>query len=206
MLKKVVFIVLLLSIKTFAKAGDEQKVQTALQKIIVFLNGAQVTRTAKVQVKPGTSTIVFENLSPGIDVPSIQVHAAGEFTILSVKQELNYLNEQVKQQHVEELKAIQKDIADKVGLDISTVSRVANSKYVQTPYGTFLLKTFFSESLSTDGGEEVSTREVKKILQDCIANENKKKPLTDDALCEILKEKKYMVIFTIQEQKTKKAD
>jgi RNA polymerase sigma-54 factor len=88
---------------------------------------------------------------------------------------------------------ILKDIADKVGLDISTVSRVANSKYVQTPYGTFLLKTFFSESLSTDGGEEVSTREVKKILQECIANEDKKKPLTDDALCEILKDKKYNI-------------
>lgn len=88
---------------------------------------------------------------------------------------------------------ILKDIADKVNLDISTVSRVANSKYVQTPYGTFLLKTFFSESLSTDGGEEVSTREVKKILQECIANEDKKKPLTDDALCEILKDKKYNI-------------
>ncbi|MBS1637705.1 MAG: RNA polymerase factor sigma-54 [Bacteroidetes bacterium] len=88
---------------------------------------------------------------------------------------------------------ILKDIADKVGLDISTVSRVANSKYVQTPYGTFLLKTFFSESLSTDAGEEVSTREVKKILQDCISNEDKKKPLTDDALCEILKEKGYNI-------------
>lgn len=88
---------------------------------------------------------------------------------------------------------ILKDIADKVGLDISTVSRVANSKYVQTPYGTFLLKTFFSESLSTESGEEVSTREVKKILQDCISSEDKRKPLTDDALCVVLKEKGYNI-------------
>jgi RNA polymerase sigma-54 factor len=88
---------------------------------------------------------------------------------------------------------ILKDIAEKVGLDISTISRVANSKYVQTPFGTFLLKTFFSESLSTDSGEEVSTREVKKILSDCIGAENKKKPLTDDKLTKILKEKGYNI-------------
>jgi len=88
---------------------------------------------------------------------------------------------------------ILKDIAEKVNLDISTISRVANSKYVQTPYGTFLLKTFFSESLSTDSGEEVSTREVKKILQDCIDIENKKKPLTDDELAKILNEKGYNI-------------
>ena len=88
---------------------------------------------------------------------------------------------------------ILKDIAEKVGLDISTISRVANSKYVQTPFGTFLLKTFFSESLSTDSGEEVSTREVKKILSDCIAAESKKKPLTDDKLTKILKEKGYNI-------------
>ncbi|MDF2437623.1 MAG: polymerase sigma-54 factor [Bacteroidota bacterium] len=88
---------------------------------------------------------------------------------------------------------ILKDIAEKVGLDISTISRVANSKYVQTPFGTFLLKTFFSESLSTDSGEEVSTREVKKILSDCIGAENKKKPLTDDKLAKILKEKGYNI-------------
>jgi RNA polymerase sigma-54 factor len=88
---------------------------------------------------------------------------------------------------------ILKDIAEKVGLDISTVSRVANSKYVTTSFGTFPLKYFFSESLSTDSGEEVSSREVKKILEDCISAENKKKPLTDDALCKILKEKGYNI-------------
>jgi RNA polymerase sigma-54 factor len=88
---------------------------------------------------------------------------------------------------------ILKDIAEMVGLDISTVSRVANSKYVETPYGTFLLKSFFSESLSTDSGEEVSTREVKKILFDCISNESKKKPLTDDRLAEILQAKGYNI-------------
>ncbi len=88
---------------------------------------------------------------------------------------------------------ILKDIAERVGLDISTVSRVANSKYVQTPFGTFLLKTFFSESLSTDSGEEVSTREVKKILEDCVAAESKKKPLTDDKLKKILNDKGYNI-------------
>jgi len=88
---------------------------------------------------------------------------------------------------------ILKDIAEKVDLDISTISRVVNSKYVQTPYVTFLLKTFFSESLSTDSGEEVSTREVKKILQDAIEDENKKKPLTDEKLSLLLNEKGYNI-------------
>ncbi len=88
---------------------------------------------------------------------------------------------------------ILKDIADMVQLDISTISRVANSKYIQTPFGTFLLKEFFSESLQTDKGEEVSTREVKKILKDCIESEDKSKPLTDDELAAILKEKGYNI-------------
>ncbi len=88
---------------------------------------------------------------------------------------------------------ILKDIAEIVHLDISTISRVANSKYVQTPYGTFLLKTFFSESLTTDSGEEVSTREVKKILQDAVSGESKKKPLTDEKLANLLKEKGYQI-------------
>ncbi|HEX7413342.1 MAG TPA: RNA polymerase factor sigma-54 [Bacteroidia bacterium] len=88
---------------------------------------------------------------------------------------------------------ILKDIAEKVGLDISTVSRVVNSKYVTTTFGTFPLKFFFSESLSTDSGEEVSSREVKKILSDFVGAEDKRKPLTDEALCKILKEKGYNI-------------
>ena len=88
---------------------------------------------------------------------------------------------------------ILKDIADMVGLDISTISRVANSKYVETPYGTKLIKEFFSEAMKNDQGEDVSTLEIKKILQNVIAEEDKHKPLPDDQLAEILKEKGYPI-------------
>lgn len=88
---------------------------------------------------------------------------------------------------------ILKDIAEKVNLDISTISRVANSKFVETPYGIFSLKSFFSESLQTKSGEEVSTIEVKNILKDLIEKEDKRKPLTDDQLCQELKEKDYPI-------------
>lgn len=88
---------------------------------------------------------------------------------------------------------ILKDIAERTGLDISTVSRVANSKFVQTEFGTYRLKFFFSESLSTESGEEVSTREVKKILSDMIESESKKKPLSDEKLTELLQEKGYNI-------------
>lgn len=88
---------------------------------------------------------------------------------------------------------ILKDIAEITGLDISTVSRVANSKFVQTEFGTFRLKFFFSESLSTDSGEEVSTREVKKILSDFIEGEDKRKPLSDESLTDMLQEKGYNI-------------
>ena len=88
---------------------------------------------------------------------------------------------------------ILKDIADMVGLDISTISRVANSKYVETPYGTKLIKEFFSEAMKNDQGEDVSTLEIKKILKNTIEEEDKKKPLPDDQLAEILKEKGYPI-------------
>lgn len=88
---------------------------------------------------------------------------------------------------------ILKDIAEKTGLDISTISRVANSKYIQTHFGIFPLKYFFSEGMKTNTGEEVSTREIKNILKECIENEDKKKPLTDDKLTSILQEKGYKI-------------
>nr|WP_322623117.1 RNA polymerase factor sigma-54 [uncultured Flavobacterium sp.] len=88
---------------------------------------------------------------------------------------------------------ILKDIADMVGLDISTVSRVANSKYVETPYGTKLIKEFFSEAMKNDQGEDVSTIEIKKILQTVIEEEDKRKPLPDDKLADILKDRGYPI-------------
>lgn len=88
---------------------------------------------------------------------------------------------------------ILKDIAEIVNLDISTISRVANSKYVQTPFGTFLLKSFFSEAMQNEDGEEISTREIKKILSDCVDAEDKSKPVTDEQLTALLKEKGYSI-------------
>ncbi|MBS3805912.1 MAG: RNA polymerase factor sigma-54 [Bacteroidales bacterium] len=88
---------------------------------------------------------------------------------------------------------ILKDIADKTTLDISTISRVVNSKYIQTPFGIYSLKYFFSEGMQKEDGEEVSTRQIKSILKDYIDNEDKKKPLTDERLSKLLKEQGYMI-------------
>ncbi|NER09544.1 RNA polymerase, sigma 54 subunit, RpoN/SigL [Muriicola jejuensis] len=88
---------------------------------------------------------------------------------------------------------ILKDIADAIDMDVSTVSRVANSKYVDTPYGTKLIKEYFSESMKNEQGEDVSTKEIKKILETVIGEESKRKPLTDDKLASILKEKGYPI-------------
>ena len=88
---------------------------------------------------------------------------------------------------------ILKDVAERTGLDISTVSRVSNSKYVQTRWGMFPLKYFFSDALKTESGEQLSIREIKAALRDMIENENKQKPLTDDVLSERLKEQGYPI-------------
>lgn len=88
---------------------------------------------------------------------------------------------------------ILKDVAERTGLDISTISRVSNSKYVQTNYGIYPLKYFFSDGYVTEDGEEMSVREIRKILKECIDGEDKKKPYTDDELTEILKEKGYPI-------------
>ena len=86
-----------------------------------------------------------------------------------------------------------KDIAEKTGFDISTISRVVNSKYIETHFGIYSLKYFFSEGLENQEGEEISTRELKKVLQECVDNENKRKPLTDDELVELMSDKGYKV-------------
>ncbi|MBQ4498957.1 MAG: RNA polymerase factor sigma-54 [Alistipes sp.] len=88
---------------------------------------------------------------------------------------------------------ILKDVADRTGLDVSTISRVVNSKYIQTHFGIILLKSLFSEGMQTTSGEEVSSHEIKKILQDCIASEDKRHPLTDEHLMDILNEKGYRI-------------
>jgi RNA polymerase sigma-54 factor len=88
---------------------------------------------------------------------------------------------------------ILKDIAEEIDMDISTISRVANSKYVDTPYGTKLIKSFFSEGIKNSKGEEISTIEVKKILEEIIEEENKNSPFTDDQLTKILNEKGYPI-------------
>ncbi|MGC9354827.1 MAG: RNA polymerase factor sigma-54 [Mariniphaga sp.] len=114
--------------------------------------------------------------------------------LITMSEIINFQKEYFKEGDETKLRPmILKDIAEKTGLDISTISRVSNSKYIQTHFGIFPLKYFFSEGLQKEDGEEVSTREIKKILQDCIVNEDKRKPLTDEKLTQILKEKSYNI-------------
>jgi RNA polymerase sigma-54 factor len=114
--------------------------------------------------------------------------------LLTMSEIINFQKEYFKEGDETKLRPmILKDIAEKTNLDISTISRVSNSKYIQTHFGIFPLKYFFSEGMQKEGGEEVSTREIKKILHDCIDNEDKHKPLTDEKLTKILKDKSYNI-------------
>ncbi|MEI6822061.1 MAG: RNA polymerase factor sigma-54 [Bacteroidota bacterium] len=107
---------------------------------------------------------------------------------------MNYQKEYFLEGDISKLKPmILKDIADVVGLDLSTISRVSNSKYAQTHFGTFLLKDFFAKTMSTDSGEDVTNNELKNILTECIENEDKTSPLNDDELQKILTEKGYII-------------
>jgi len=122
MLKKSILAAALFVSTLTVKADEGQKTPSKVQKVTVFLNGAQVTRTAMVNVNAGTSQIVFSGISAGLDAQSIQVHAAGDFTILSVKHELDFINEQAKQQQVEDIRVAEKQIRDKISLQNSLTS------------------------------------------------------------------------------------
>jgi uncharacterized protein (TIGR02231 family) len=121
-MKHLLFISCLFISIQITRADDGQKVASKVEKVTVFLNGAQVTRTAIASVVPGTTTLVFDNLSPNIDPASMQVRATGDFTILSVKHELNYLSDQLKTKKVEELQLIQKSLRDKISLQTTLLS------------------------------------------------------------------------------------
>ena len=128
-MKKLMLMLLWLPIiPATVKATGDQKAASKVEKVIVFLSGAQVTRTATVNVTTGESTITFEGLSPDIDAQSIQVHADGAFTIMAVKSELNFLGRQVKQKRVEELQALQKIIRDKIDLQNGTLTIYRNEE------------------------------------------------------------------------------
>ncbi|RWY51146.1 DUF4139 domain-containing protein [Mucilaginibacter gilvus] len=121
-MKHLLFIACLFISTQTVRADDGQKVASKVEKVTVFLNGAQVTRTATASVVPGTTTLVFDNLSPNLDPASMQVRATGDFTILSVKHELNYLSDQLKTKKVEELQLIQKSLRDKISLQTTMLS------------------------------------------------------------------------------------
>ncbi|MDR6940636.1 mucoidy inhibitor MuiA family protein [Mucilaginibacter pocheonensis] len=122
MFKKLLTAAIFLFMAIASKAEEGQKIASKVQKVTVFLTGAQITRTAQVNISVGTSTLIFNNLSSGMDVQSLQVSAGGEFTILSVKQELDFLNDEIKQKQLLDLQARQKQIRDKISLQNNMLS------------------------------------------------------------------------------------
>jgi hypothetical protein len=122
MLKNLLIVAAVMVIAANARANEVQKVSSKVQKVTVFLNGAQVTRTAMVNINPGVSQIVFGGISPGLDAQSIQVKANGAFTILSVKHELDFLDDQAKEKQVDDLRAIQKTIRNNISMQNSLLT------------------------------------------------------------------------------------
>lgn len=152
----------------------------------------------------GTSGVVKDKDREAIQFVKNKIDSAKWFisaikqrhdTLMRTMQEiLDYQTEYFKDGDKSRLRPmILKDIADRTGLDVSTISRVVNSKYVQTQFGIILLKSLFSEAMQTDSGEEVSSYEIKNILQECIDSEDKRHPLTDETLMDILNSKGYRI-------------
>jgi hypothetical protein len=193
MIRKLLFLTLIVFTSTAAKADERQKIATKVQKVILFLNGAQVTRTAMVSVAAGTSTLVFENLSPGIDVPSIQVHAEGEFTILSVKHELNFLNEQLKVKQIEELRQAQKAIKDKITFqnDLLSVYReeenMLTKNQVVTGENASLDVAKLKQALDFQAEELTGLKKKEQAVNDLIASLTLEQSKYDNEIAEITK-------------------
>ncbi|WP_413666400.1 DUF4139 domain-containing protein [Mucilaginibacter sp. Mucisp86] len=122
MFKKLSIAAALFLIAAATRADEGQKVASKVQKVTVFLNGAQVNRTALVNISPGTSTLIFENLSPGIDVQSIQVNAGGDFTILSVNHELDFADNDIRQKNIQTIEAKAKQVRNKIALQNNMLS------------------------------------------------------------------------------------
>lgn len=153
------------------------------------------TRNKANQSKESKDALMF--LKQKVDAAQGFINAVKQRqqTLLSTMQAIIDLQRPFFQEGDESLlrPMILKDVAERAHLDISTVSRVSNSKYVQTNYGIYSLKFFFSDGYTTDTGEELSVREIKRILKECVTNENKEKPYTDDELADILKSKGYPI-------------
>ena len=153
------------------------------------------TRNKQNQSKESKDALIF--LKQKVDAAQGFINAVKQRqqTLLSTMQAIIDLQRPFFEEGDESLlrPMILKDVAERTKLDISTISRVSNSKYVQTNYGIYPLKFFFSDGYTTENGEELSVREIKRILKECVASENKEKPYTDDELADMLKEKGYPI-------------
>ncbi|TWR24681.1 mucoidy inhibitor MuiA family protein [Mucilaginibacter achroorhodeus] len=196
MIKKLLLITcLLIVLKGIASADDSQKIISQVQKVTLFLNGAQVTRTALTTIPAGTSTLVFENISPNIDVQSIQVKGAGNFTILAVKHEMNYLNLQNKQKQIEGLQADQKKLHDKMTLLNASLNinqeeynmLVKNQTITGQNANLDVLK--LKQALDFQTARLTENKKKEQAINDQISELNKQLQRYDKQIADILKSK-----------------